>query len=63
MDHENEAKLLARFYFRLACSNTKWDSDNNAEVDALVEHLILAAVQRMKRELDNEREDEVAARD
>jgi hypothetical protein len=46
MDKKNEAKKLLKHYFRLAvkAAGGKWDYDNDAEIDTLVDYLIDAAV-------------------
>lgn len=46
MDHKHEAVKLATYYFRLIAreAGINWDSDNNAEIEALVDFIIDAAV-------------------
>ncbi len=45
MDHEERAKSLMKFYFRLIAerAGVRWNFDNDSEIDELVDHLIAAA--------------------
>lgn len=46
MDAKHEAKKLLRYYFRLIAEGAgiNWTSDNDAEIDAIVEFLLTASV-------------------
>lgn len=49
---EEKAKEYFQHYFRLLArkSGMKWDSDNDGEIAAAVEHLIDAAVERIEKQ-------------
>lgn len=51
MNSKNQAVRLAQYYFRTLAeaSGVPWDSDNDAEVEAMIEAIIAAGVQRQDR--------------
>ena len=51
MDHKHESKKLMKHYFKLIATNAglDWTSDNDAEIDALVEYLITASVVKFEK--------------
>ena len=52
MDNRSEAKRLLKHYFRLIATNAgvPWDSDNDAEVEGIVECIIDAAREKLEQE-------------
>ena len=54
MNHEQRAKSLLRHYFSMIArrAGVNWDSDCDAEVTDIVDHLIAAARAEMAQELE-----------
>lgn len=52
MDNRSEAKRLLKHYFRLIATNAgaPWDSDNDAEVEGIVDCIIDAAREKLEQE-------------
>lgn len=49
--HEDRAKELAKYYFQLIAerAGVEWDSDNDAEIECLVNAIISASVSETLR--------------
>jgi hypothetical protein len=59
MDYEAKAKSNLKYYFRLLATKQgiRWDSDNDAEVEAIVDYILDAVDQKLKKILSTARGD------